>query len=166
MQVDGGPFVTGASDETPGVITWRLPRLATVLGVAMVLPLGAFSTFILFEAFARPHDQLVSIFGIALAIACLGYAGMAVSVPAMCVRIEGDQLVVVNHFWTVQQVPLSSVKNVTTGQQGLTITTNTGESLFAWAVPDFWGTFAVRNTRAARIAEHIMGAAAQHRPAP
>ena len=154
--------MTGPSGATPDVISWRLPRLAMVLGVAMVLPLGAFSTFLLFEVFATPHDQLVTLFGIALASACLVCAWMAVSVPAMCVRIEGDQLVVVNHFWNVRQVPLSSVEAVTTGQQGLTITTSTGESLFAWAVPDFWGTFGVRNSRASRVAGQIMSAAARY----
>ena len=105
------------------------------------------------DPWMAPFGALMLLF---LLVGSLGLAVGAVSVPWVKAQIVGDRLVLVNRFWSGQEIPLSSISAVQPGERGLNVTRIDGTVVSVDAITDFSG----RSERAAAIAEQIQAAAA------
>ena len=78
----------------------------------------------------------------------------AASVPALRIRLAGNQLEYRNLLWSDRSVPLASVTGVTAAPRGMVISRSDGSEVVAHAVTDPFRM----SKRAARTAEEIQDA--------
>jgi hypothetical protein len=150
----------GAAQPSAGEPSeWR-PRRASQIAAAICTPLClAFCAAVILAVFGTSSKPVTIVFALVVCALSLLIAAQTASVPAMRIRIAGNQLEYRNLLWSRGAVPLASVIGVTAAPRGLVISRSDGSEVVAHALtsPFPW------SKRAASTAEQIQEAAAQWR---
>ena len=139
---------------------WR-PRPASRLISACVLAPAclAFAAAVNLAIFSTDSKPVTLGFGLVVTVLSLMIGAQAASVPALRIRLEGNQLEYRNLLWSNRSVPLASITGVTAAPRGMVISRSDGSEVVAHAVTDPFRM----SQRAARAAEEIQDAVTRWR---
>jgi hypothetical protein len=127
--------VAAAQPSAHDVPEWRPKRAARLVSAALVAPAClAFAAAVNLAIFSTDSKPVTLIFGLVVTVVSLLIAAQAASVPALRVRVTGNQLEYRNLLWSSRTIPLASVAGVTAAPRGLVISRTDGSEVVAHAV--------------------------------
>jgi hypothetical protein len=131
---------------------WRPKMAARLVSAGLIAPACvAFAGAVNLAIFHADSKPVTLVFGLVMTVVSLVLAAQAASVPALRIRVAGNQLEYRNLLWSARAVPLASVTGVTAAPRGLGISRSDGSEVVAQALtaPFRW------SSRAPRAAQEI-----------
>ncbi len=139
---------------------WRPKRVSRLVSAAIIAPAClAFAAAVNLAIFSTDSKPVTLGFGLVVTVLSLLIGAQAASVPALRIRLAGNQLEYRNLLWSDRSVPLASVTGVTAAPRGMVISRSDGSEVVAHAVTDPFRM----SKRAASTAEEIQDAVTRWR---
>lgn len=139
---------------------WRPKRVSRLVSACIIAPAClAFAAAVNVAIFSTDSKPVTLVFGLVVSVLSLVIGAQAASVPALRIRLAGNQLEYRNLLWSDRAVPLASVTGVTAAPRGLVISRSDGSEVVAQAVTDPFRM----SKRAASTAEEISDAVVRWR---
>ena len=139
---------------------WRPRRAARLISVCILAPAClAFAAAVNLAIFSTDSKPVTLVFGLVVTVLSLLIGAQTASVPALRIRLAGNQLEYRNLLWSNRSVPLASITGVTAAPRGMVISRSDGSEVVAHAVTDPFRM----SKRAASTAEEIQDAVTRWR---
>jgi hypothetical protein len=135
---------------------WRPKRVSRLVSACIIAPACvAFAAAVNVAIFNADSKPVTLIFGLVVTVLSLVIGAQAASVPALRIRLAGNQLEYRNLLWSSRSIPLASVTGVTAAPRGLVISRSDGSEVVAHAVTDPFRWSKRARTAAEQIQEAV-----------